>query len=144
MGDFAKSLPTLKKTNSLFYGTFGQLTAKRLNFPIPDHLQSWNTFSPGLRNSHQAVSPPTTLPRLCVKCRGSKNASKLPDPFAQRSCLGTTWHRFNYKQNRGEICLPSIHDAHAPGEIYLCQLCGNITFHLAQKSAGKIDFFVLI
>jgi len=129
MGDFAKCLPTLKKVNCLFYGTYGQLTAKKLTFPLPEYLQSWTTFSPGSKNCRQ-VSLPTTLPRLCSKCRGSKSASKLPDPFPQRSCLGGIWHRYNFKENRGEICIPSIRDPQAPGEIYLCQLCGNVTFHV--------------
>ena len=60
--------------------------------------------------------------------RGS-SAAKLPDHFPQRNCLGAIWHRYNFQENRGEICIPSIRDAQAPGEIYLCQLCGDVTFH---------------
>jgi hypothetical protein len=136
MSELSKCLPTLKNVNCLFYGTYGQLTAKKLTYPLPEYLQSWTTFSPGSKNCSQ-VSLQTTLPRLCSKCRGSKSASKLPDPFPQRSCLGVIWHRYNFKENRGEICIPSIREPQAPGEIYLCQLCGNVTFHVhANKNGG--------
>jgi len=138
MADFANCLPTLKKINFLFYGTFGQLTAKRVTYPLPENLKSWTTFSPGSKIGRH-VSLSTTLPRLCSKCRGSKSAAKLPDPFPQRSCLGAIWHRYNFRENRGEICIPSIRDAQAPGEIYLCQLCGDVTFHSTnQKNPGKL------
>ena len=66
------------------------------------------------------------------------SASKLPDPFPQKSCLGTVWHRYNFKENRGEICIPSIRDLQAPGEIYLCQLCGNVTLHIHSVRIGSV------
>ena len=71
MGELSKCLPTLKSVNCLFYGTYGQLTAKKLTHPLPEYLQSWTTYSPGSNNCHQ-VSLQPTLPRLCSKCRGSK------------------------------------------------------------------------
>ena len=70
------------------------------------------------------------------------SAAKLPDPFPQRSCLGAIWHRYNFRENRGEICIPSIRDAQAPGEIYLCQLCGDVTFHSTVLNLTKILFIV--
>jgi len=137
MSELAKCLPTLKNINCLFYGTYGQLTAKKLTYPLPEYLQSWTTFSPASKNCRQ-VSLQTTLPRLCNKCSGSKSATKLPDPFPQRSCLGVIWHRYNFKENRGEICIPSIRDPQAPREIYLCQQCGNVMFHIhaSYKNEG--------
>jgi len=137
MSELYKCLPTLKSINCLFYGTYGQLTAKKLTYPLPEYLQSWTTFSPGSKNCRQ-VSLQTTLPRLCNKCSGSKSATKLPDPFPQRSCLGAIWHRYNFKENRGEICIPSIRDPQAPREIYLCQQCGNVMFHVhaSYKNEG--------
>jgi len=137
MAELSKCLPTLKSVNCLFYGTYGQLTAKKLTYPLPEYLQSWTTYSPGSNNVHQ-LSLQATLPRLCSKCRGSKSASKLPDPFPQKSCLGTVWHRYNFKENRGEICIPSIRDLQAPGEIYLCQLCGNVTLHIHSVRIGSV------
>jgi len=118
-------------------GLMDSLLRKKLTYPLPEYLQSWTTYSPGSNNCHQ-VSLQPTLPRLCSKCRGSKSASKLPDPFPQKSCLGTVWHRYNFKENRGEICIPSIRDLQAPGEIYLCQLCGNVTLHSHSVRIGSV------
>ena len=139
MAELGPCTPVIKKVNFLFYGMFGQLANKPLKSGVPNRLENWTAFAP---EQNHSVSPATTLPRLCVRCRGSKAATKLPDPFAQRSSSGCVWFRYNAGENRGEICIPSlISDAsksNLQGEVYRCQLCCNIMITKCNRNGSTM------
>lgn len=131
----------LQRVHGQFNSTFSHLAQKKFydhrmmkigeKSGLPDY---WIAFRPIRYNTHNlAIS--ATLPRLCARCRGSRGAARLPDPFPQRSSSGCVWYRYNPGQGCGEVCVPSVRDARL-GEIYKCQLCGDLMIHRAK--AGQV------
>ena len=135
--DRERLYPVLRRVNCLFHGIFGQLTTKSVMHPLPIALTSaWSEHE--TCSSWKSVS--AGLPKLCSKCSGGKNFSKLADAFPQKSSARCVWFRYNNAEKRGEVCIPTILDPDFfAGEIYRCQLCGDLmTYSSTIGNTAKI------